>query len=183
MPPTPLDSALLYAELHRGNPGDLAHYVDVCADARSVLELGSGAGRVALHLAAKGLEVTGLELDEGLSALARSRAQDEPPEVRARLAWRAGDMRDMDLGRTFDRVLLPYNGLYCLDGEQGVLACFERVAEHLTPDGEFWLDVYVADTFHAEAPEDEGSSMLPIRRSVNDGMPLSIIVWRRSSGR
>lgn len=155
MPPAPLDPALLYSQLHRGNPGDVAHYVDVCAGATSVLELGSGAGRIAMALAACGLEVTGLELSESLAALARSRTQREPAELQRRLTWCSGDMRHMDLRRTFDRILLPYNGLYCLGGMRGALACFERAAEHLNPGGELWLDVYVADAFHDEAPLDD----------------------------
>lgn len=156
MPSAHLEPALLYAELHRGNPGDIAHYVDVCAGVQDVLELGSGAGRIALRLAAEGLDVTALELDHGLAELARKRADAAPTSVRERIDWRQGDMREMDLRQSYDRILLPYNGLYCLGGEQEVLACFERVAEHLAPGGEFWLDVYVADSFHEEAPEEEG---------------------------
>lgn len=153
--PALLDPALLYAQLHCGNPGDVAHYVEVCEGATSALELGSGAGRITLPLAARGLDVTGLELSETLAALAQRKIQGEPAELQRRVTWCAGDMRRMDLGRTFDRILLPYNGLYCLGGLRGALACFERAAAHLKPGGELWLDVYVADAFHDEAPLDD----------------------------
>ncbi len=36
----------LYAELHVGNPGDLAFYREHCVGASSILELGCGYGRV-----------------------------------------------------------------------------------------------------------------------------------------
>jgi SAM-dependent methyltransferase len=144
--------AELYANLHAGNAGDLELYARVCRGARSVLELGSGAGRIAGFLAAQGFEMTGLELDDDLLALARERS--EPASSGTRLTWVRADMRDFDLGRQFERILLPYNGLYCLGGSDGALACFRQVKKHLAPGGEFWLDVYAIDAFHDEAPED-----------------------------
>lgn len=154
-----IDQAELYALLHTGNPGDVEHYREVCRDAASVLELGSGSGRIALELAALGRRVTGLELDARKIALARERAARElPPEERSRLRFVQGDMRDFDLGERFDRVLLPYNGLYCLGGVRGALHCLEAVARHLEPDGELWLDAYAVDAFHAEAPEGDDPS-------------------------
>lgn len=144
--------AELYAHLHTGNSGDSEHYARVCRGARSVLELGSGAGRISLALAAQGLEVTGLECDEASLELAREAGAGRT-EL-AQVTWVRADMRQFDLGRTFERILLPYNGLYCLGGVDGALACFQRVAAHLAPDGEFWLDVYEIDAFHDEAPDD-----------------------------
>lgn len=161
LPPSMPDSspyrrAELYAALHSGNPGDVAHYVQVCRGAHDVLELGAGNGRIARALAEHGLDVTGVEIDAEMLELAQSAAGDGPPDFRRRLHWLRGDMRNLQLQRSFDRVLLPYNGLYCLGGQEGALACFEAVARHLTPDGELWLDVYEVDAFHAEAtPDDE----------------------------
>lgn len=153
--PPPLSHAELYAALHSGNPGDLAHYVEVCRGARTVLELGTGHGRIALPLAEHGLDVTSVEIDEGMHRLALERARHCAPEVQQRLSLLLGDMRRLDLDRTFDRILLPYNGLYCLGGVTGVLACLKSAAAHLEPEGEFWLDAYAADAFHAEAPLDD----------------------------
>ena len=40
----------LYASVHRGNPGDVGFYERLCAEARTVLELGCGYGRVLSRL-------------------------------------------------------------------------------------------------------------------------------------
>lgn len=167
-----MDRAELYALLHTGNPGDLEHYARVCAGAETVLELGSGAGRVTYELARQGHAVTGLELDRELLALAKRRASHWPADARERVRWEEGDMRRLALGRRFDRVVLPYNGLYCLGGAEAALACFRGVAEHLSADGTFWLDVYAADAFHDDAPEDDMTEDEP---SDQDDEPVATL--------
>lgn len=186
--PSPLSHAELYAALHSGNPGDLAHYLEVCRGARTVLELGTGHGRIALPLAEHGFDVTSVEIDEGMHGMALERARHCAPEVQQRLSLLLGDMRSLDLGRTFDRILLPYNGLYCLGGASGALACLRSAAAHLEPEGEFWLDAYAADAFHAEATLDDeldlpdGTDDEPIAELEVRGRKLLVFedtVWSR----
>jgi 2-polyprenyl-3-methyl-5-hydroxy-6-metoxy-1,4-benzoquinol methylase len=62
--------AELYELVHRGTEGDVAFYRQTCADARSVLELGCGYGRLLEPLAELGIDVTGLERDPELLARA-----------------------------------------------------------------------------------------------------------------
>ena len=64
-------SAELYALTHRGNRGDLEFYRRTCRGARSVLELGSGYGRVLTVLANAERRVVGLERDPQFLALHR----------------------------------------------------------------------------------------------------------------
>lgn len=141
--------AWLHGLVHRGNPGDLDFYVRVCRGAREVLELGCGQGRILLGLALAGHRVTGLEIDDGLLSAAedRRRALPEPWAERVRLV--RGDMREFGLGRVYDRVIIPYGGLFYLldDGEVGrCLACARR---HLASGGSLVLDGYLPD-FHAD---------------------------------
>jgi SAM-dependent methyltransferase len=182
---TAVDESEVYTLLHTGNPGDVEHYERVCAGAESVLELGSGAGRIALRLAARGHHVTGLELDRGLLERSRAAASDLPASDQERLELTSGDMRDFSLGRSFDRVLIPYNGLYCLGGLPGALRCFEAARAHLAPHGELWLDVYSADAFHAEAPEDDAEGApdddAPVAELTLDGQRVQ--AWERSTWR
>jgi SAM-dependent methyltransferase len=114
----------------------------------AVLELGVGAGRVASALAADGVHVVGVERDACAIALGR-RAHPSP-----RIEWVQGDMRGVDLERQFDRVILPYNGLFTLATDDDVRACFLTAARHLSPNGYFVFDFWVADPFHAEEADD-----------------------------
>ena len=66
-----------------------------------------------------------------------------------------GDLRDFQLAERFERVLLPYNALYCLLSKQAVLSCFRSVHRALKPGGVFAFDVWNAAAF------DSATSSLP----------------------
>jgi len=93
---------------------------------RSVLDAGCGTGRVAIELARRGLGVVGVDLDASMLEKARTKEPDVP--------WVHGDVVDVDLGRTFDVVLLAGNVMIFLapGTEAGVVA---NLARHLEPGG------------------------------------------------
>jgi SAM-dependent methyltransferase len=142
-------SAALYALTHRGNRGDLEFYQRACRGARSVLELGSGYGRVLLALAGSRRRVVGLERDPQFLALARRNLRELSPQKRQSVRLARGDIRDFQLAERFERVLLPYNALYCLLSQQAVLGCFRSVHRALEPGGVFAFDVWNAAAFDA----------------------------------
>ena len=145
--------AELYELTHRGNPGDVDFYRAACREARSVLELGSGYGRIAIALAEAGHDVVGIELDAGL--LERARLNAAAASLDGTLEFIQGDMTSVNLGRRFDRVLIPHSGLYCLLELEQVRAALRVARAHLTESGLLLLDGYAADDFHEESePED-----------------------------
>ena len=73
-------------------------------------------------------------------------------------------MTQLSLDNRFERILLPYNGFFCLVDEDEVRRLLRVVAEHLAPGGEFLFDVWAAEGFHEalasgelhpEGPEEE----------------------------
>jgi SAM-dependent methyltransferase len=105
-----------------------------------VLELGVGSGRVAVRLAKAGFEVTGV--DESPSMLERARANMKRERVAAkRLQLVEGSMRDFDLGRRFDLVLVAANTFQHLLTTADQRACLAAVAGHLAPDGIFAMSI------------------------------------------
>jgi SAM-dependent methyltransferase len=93
---------------------------------QSVLDAGCGTGRVAVELARRGLDVTGVDLDGSMLEVARSKAPD--------LRWVLADLSDVDLGRTFDVVVLAGNVMIFLapGTEADVVA---NLARHVGPGG------------------------------------------------
>lgn len=146
--------AALYALLHRGTPGDVEFYLEQCRGAEYVLELGCGEGRVAVPLAAAGHHVTGVDLHGGLLRRAQAALQDEPA-LASRLELLQADMTELQLRRRFDRVIVPYSGLYCLLTEEAVRAALRVVRAHLRDGGKLIFDAYPADDMDAVI-EDSG---------------------------
>ena len=93
---------------------------------RSVLDAGCGTGRVAIELARRGLDVTGVDVDPSMLEVARSKQPD--------LTWVVGDLAAVDLGRTFDVVVMSGNVMIFLapGTEARVVA---NMARHLGPGG------------------------------------------------
>lgn len=93
---------------------------------RSVLDGGCGTGRVAIELARRGLDVTGVDVDPSMLDVARSKGPG--------LRWVHADLADVDLGRTFDAVVLAGNVMIFLapGTEPRVVA---NLARHLEPGG------------------------------------------------
>ena len=95
-------------------------------DPASVLDAGCGTGRVGIELARRGVDVVGVDLDDSMLASARAKAPH--------LTWVTGDLRDVDLGRTFDVVVMPGNVMIFLapGTETAVVA---NMARHVSPGG------------------------------------------------
>jgi SAM-dependent methyltransferase len=92
----------------------------------SVLDAGCGTGRVAIELARRGIEVAGVDLDSSMLERARQKAPD--------LTWIHADLVDVDVGRTFDVVVMAGNVMIFLTPgtEEAVVA---SLARHLAPGG------------------------------------------------
>jgi SAM-dependent methyltransferase len=92
----------------------------------SVLDAGCGTGRIAIELARRGADIVGVDLDARMLDQARVQAPD--------LDWRLGDLATVDLGRTFDLILMAGNVLLFLTPgtEPQVL---RNMARHLAAGG------------------------------------------------
>jgi SAM-dependent methyltransferase len=140
--------AELYALTHRGNALDAKFYIEVCAGAPRVLELGAGYGRMLAHLARPGRTLVGLDSDQALLARARRALSLLPKASRRGTRLVRGDMRKFEFESAFERVILPYNGLLCLLTQSDALACFRAARAALSARGSFVFDVWNPERFH-----------------------------------
>ncbi len=104
----------------------------------SVLELGSGTGHKLIHIAADGHPCVGLELSPAMLAEAQRKANEHGVTVE----WVRGDMRDFDLGRTFDLIVIAGNSLLHVHATEDLVSCLRSVRRHLAPGGRLVLDVF-----------------------------------------
>ena len=139
----------LYVSLHTGTDGDRDFYRAVCAGAGRVLELGCGSGRILAALAADVVDLHGLDSSEEALALARE-------NLPASVELHKGEMETFDVGGDFDRVLVPFNGIYCLPDLDSVRRVFERIEKALAADGLLVFDGYAGDPIHEDESFEEG---------------------------
>ena len=178
--------AQFYAASHHGNEGDIEFYATLCEGAQSVLELGCGSGRVLSAVVPPLATGLGVDLHEGLLALARDRTRD--PHHTPPISYQRGDMRTLDLGRRFDRVLIPYSGLFCLGEPAGLRACLAVAAAHLAPDGLFAVDAYaacargVADDLARSLAADDAWARSRVERRAAEARELVEACWATDAG-
>jgi SAM-dependent methyltransferase len=145
---------------------DLALWEAMAGEAGgTVLDLGCGTGRVALHLARRGHELLGLDIDPDLIATLRRRGADLP------LRAAVGDARDFRLDEQVELVLAPMQTLQLLDDAEQRLACLRQVASHLRPDGRF-----AAAILEGMPEPDDSPPPLPDVREVDGWVYSSLAV-------
>jgi len=131
----------------------------------TALDLGCGTGRVALHLARRGHEVLGLDVDPVLIATLRQRGAGLP--LRTVIA----DARDFEIGEQLDLALAPMQTVQLLAGSAERGECLRQVSAHLRPGGRF------AAAILEEMPEpDDSPPPLPDVREVDGWVYSSLAV-------
>ncbi len=127
-----------------------------------VLELGVGTGRLAIPLAATGVEVHGLDTSELM--LQRLAAKPGAATVQVHL----GDMVDGLPAGPFTLVFVAYNTFFNLLSQVRQQACFEQVANRLSDGGAFVIEAFVPDPGH------DPISSIAVRSVTADRVVLSV---------
>ncbi|GAB3923782.1 hypothetical protein GCM10029976_014510 [Kribbella albertanoniae] len=131
--------ARLYDRLFPGGEQSVDFYrTEAGRQGGCVLELGSGTGKKLIPIASDGHPCVGLELSPDMLAEAQRKADERGVKVQ----WVLGDMREFDLGRTFDLVFIAANSLLHLQKAEDLVACFRSVRKHLAPGARLIFDVF-----------------------------------------
>jgi SAM-dependent methyltransferase len=151
MPPDPDDELARLLDLDLSlHAHDLDFYTNMARlTGGPVLELGAGSGRVALALAHDGIEVWGIDSSPAMLARAARKPRGES------LRLQCADMRDFDLGQSFDFIYATFGTWHHLLTPEDQASCLQCVHRHLSPGGLFAFDVR---PFEA-ADWDEGESV------------------------
>ncbi|HEY4593980.1 MAG TPA: class I SAM-dependent methyltransferase [Thermoanaerobaculia bacterium] len=107
------------------------------AGAGRVLELGIGSGLLALPLAARGIDLQGIDLSPAMVARLRGKPGGEAIPVTL------GNFADVAAEGEFSLIFVAYNTFFALPTQDEQVRCFQNVAAHLTADGVFVLEAFV----------------------------------------
>lgn len=103
------------------------------------LELGIGTGRLALPLAARGVDVHGVDASPAMVARLRAKPGGESIPVAM------GDFAYSLPTGPFSLVYVAFNTFFSLSTQREQVGCFGNVADRLLPGGTFALEAFVPD--------------------------------------
>jgi len=147
------DVAARYDDEMRGDEDAAVAFLFARAAGRPALEFAIGTGRIAVPLAAKGVEVDGIELSPHMVERLRAKIGNLPIHVTL------GDMSRTSTNRRYGLVYLVFNTIFNLLTADDQIRCFQNAAAHLAPGGQFvvetavphaWISPGEGDYVHAE---------------------------------
>lgn len=106
---------------------------------KSVLEIGCGSGHLANRFLKAGYEYVGIDISPQMLALARQRC----PNAR----FEQADMRTLQLGQSFDAILITARSLSYILSNTDVTSTFRHLGQHLSPAGTLHFDFIDAASF------------------------------------
>lgn len=142
----------LYAEKDYDRECDVIEQVfDEFADGsiESVLDLGCGTGGHLLCLSERGYEMAGVDVSPRMIECLRSKCEtvEHSPELYCQ------SIDTLDVDRTFDAAICMFSVLNYLTTNEGLQRGFERISDHLGPDGVFVADIWYGPAVLAIEPE------------------------------
>jgi ubiquinone/menaquinone biosynthesis C-methylase UbiE len=152
-----------------GSPieGDVGFYRSLAAEQGGpVLELACGTGRIALALAADGFDMVGVDRSRPMLAIAEAKRRVAGAGA-TRVEFVEGDMRTVELGRTFGLAIIAFRSFASLLTVDDQRRCLSTVWRHLDSRGVLVLDLFDPrlDLCLPDPPDDyphsRGRALLP----------------------
>jgi SAM-dependent methyltransferase len=123
----------------RDNDAEVAALLSALAAGKRALEFGVGTGRLAIPLAAAGVEVHGIDNSQAMLDVMQAK-----PGA-ARIHSYLGDAATLRVPGEFQLVFIGFSTIYLLGSQQMQLQCFRNAAEHLAPGGKFLVEAFLHD--------------------------------------
>jgi SAM-dependent methyltransferase len=133
--------AAIYDPWSRSVTEDVEFYVEqALAAGGPVVELAVGTGRIAIPVAAAGIDVIGVDSSPAMLELARAAAEEAG--VSDRVDLRLGDLREPPVPERVPLVICPFRSLLHMETEDEKLRALRAARALLEPGGSFVFDVF-----------------------------------------
>jgi SAM-dependent methyltransferase len=136
------EAAEVYDDEPRGDEDVTVRFLAQLAPGGPALELAIGTGRIALPLAAHGIQVDGIDLSPEMVAKLRAKPGGDQISVSM------GDFADVPVAGAYPLIYLVFNTFFNLLTQDDQVRCFTNVAAHLTDDGRFVVEAFVPSYLH-----------------------------------
>ncbi len=150
--------ARYYDSEHEGKTEDLVLYSELAEEyGGPVLIVGSGTGRVLLHLAQEGYDVHGIEIEPTMNDRARRKLAGLP-HLRDKITLHEGDALKVALDERFKLAIIPYNTLMHFFQNEADRQLIMRLREWVSAGGALVIDLPNAGEAFA-APDTEAVTL------------------------
>ena len=168
------DWADIYDAVYADLDHDLGFYTGLAESTGGpVLELGCGTGRVGLAIAAKGIDVVGVDISPRMVEAAQAKAKQR--KLSERCIFQTGDMADIRLAGSYPLVIMPFRSFQSMLTVEEQKAALATAAAHLGPGGTLAFDVFQPDVGQLGVESDE---TVPFHvRDVKQPGGGTIVVW------
>jgi SAM-dependent methyltransferase len=154
--------AEFYDERYQAFDEDAVNLLAGLAGGGRALELGVGTGRVALPLAARGVEVHGIDASRAM--VERLRAKPGGRDLPVTL----GDFEEVAIPGEFALVYVVFNTFFALLSQEAQVRCFRNVAARLAPGGVFLIEAFVPNPARLAGGQITSASEVTTERAVLD---------------
>jgi SAM-dependent methyltransferase len=118
----------------RGDEAEAVAFLQALARGGPAMELAIGTGRIALPLAAAGVEVEGIDISPAMIARLRAKQGGEKLKVVT------GNFADLSVEGSYRLIYVVFNTFFNLVTQEEQVRCFVNVARHLSADGLFVIE-------------------------------------------
>jgi SAM-dependent methyltransferase len=148
-----LGAAYLRYSFTKGTEQEVAFLVDALelAPGKRVLDVGCGPGRHAHAMAARGIEVVGVDISQQFVDIATERTRDGMP-----VSFRRVDARHLRFDGEFDAAISLCQGAFGLVAPGDDVDVLAGIARALRPDGRFAVSAF-SSYFQVRYPQEAGA--------------------------
>jgi SAM-dependent methyltransferase len=119
----------------------------------SILELGSGTGKHALHMANRGFDIQGIDYSESMVEIANLQNK------KVNTSFVVGDVRTYRSGKLFDAVISLFHVASYQSSNLDLQKMFNTASEHLHKDGLFIFDFWYGPAVLTDLPTSRTKKM------------------------
>lgn len=120
---------------------------------KSLLELGSGTGRHAFHLAQKGYRIDGVDLSGTMLEMADKFISQTDPNISDRVSLNQADIRTLRNAKCYDAAISLFHVMSYQTTNEDLRAVFQTVKEHVQVGGVFIFDCWYGPAVLTQLPE------------------------------